>query len=341
MLTIRNFIILVYDGVESNRLLWALIAGFALFPIYTHFADLPFWNDVAMRIMLLGMAAMGLNLVLGYGGMVSFGHAAFIGIGAYCAGISQFYGITNGWAHVGFSIVICGFAGLLIGYLALRTSGIYFIMITLAFAQMLFFLFVSLEAYGGDDGMSIDRADFGFIDLYDPLRLYFLIWVCLFIVGLVLMLIVRSRFGVTLRAIKSNESRVEAMGLSPLRFKMVGYVISAIICGIAGTLFASWQEYVSPDIMHWTRSGELMIIIILGGLGTLAGPLFGAIVFLLLEESLPLLLSAVAPAYAENWMIIFGPFLIIVVLFGRGGLTGIIERLSAAWGNLDHKAGPR
>ena len=341
MLTIRNFIILVYDGVESNRLLWALIAGFALFPIYTHFADLPFWNDVAMRIMLLGMAAMGLNLVLGYGGMVSFGHAAFIGIGAYCAGISQFYGITNGWAHVGFSIVICGFAGLLIGYLALRTSGIYFIMITLAFAQMLFFLFVSLEAYGGDDGMSIDRADFGFIDLYDPLRLYFLIWVCLVIVGLVLMLIVRSRFGVTLRAIKSNESRVEAMGLSPLRFKMVGYVISAIICGIAGTLFASWQEYVSPDIMHWTRSGELMIIIILGGLGTLAGPLFGAIVFLLLEESLPLLLGAVAPAYAENWMIIFGPLLIIVVLFGRGGLTGIIERLTAAWGNLDHKAGPR
>ena len=341
MSTIRNFIVLVYDGVESNRLLWALIAGFALFPIYTHFADLPFWNDVAMRIMLLGMAAMGLNLVLGYGGMVSFGHAAFIGIGAYCAGISQFYGITNGWAHLGFSIVICGFAGLLIGYLALRTSGIYFIMITLAFAQMLFFLFVSLEAYGGDDGMSIDRADFGFIDLYDPLRLYFLIWVCLVIVGLVLMLIVRSRFGVTLRAIKSNESRVEAMGLSPLRFKMVGYVISAIICGIAGTLFASWQEYVSPDIMHWTRSGELMIIIILGGLGTLAGPLFGAIVFLLLEESLPLLLGAVAPAYAENWMIIFGPLLIIVVLFGRGGLTGIIERLSAAWGNLDHKAGPR
>ena len=341
MSTIRNFIVLVYDGVESNRLLWALIAGFALFPIYTHFADLPFWNDLAMRIMLLGMAAMGLNLVLGYGGMVSFGHAAFIGIGAYCAGISQFYGITNGWAHIGFSIVICGFAGLLVGYLALRTSGIYFIMITLAFAQMLFFLFVSLEAYGGDDGMSIDRADFGFIDLYDPLRLYFLIWVCLVIVGLVLMLIVRSRFGVTLRAIKSNESRVEAMGLSPLRFKMIGYVISAIICGIAGTLFASWQEYVSPDIMHWTRSGELMIIIILGGLGTLAGPLFGAIVFLLLEESLPLLLGAVAPAYAENWMIIFGPLLIIVVLFGRGGLTGIIERLSAAWGNLDHKAGPR
>jgi branched-chain amino acid transport system permease protein len=273
--------------------------------------------------------------------MVSFGHAAFVGIGAYCVGISQFYGITNGWAHLGFSVVTCGFAGLVIGYLALRTSGIYFIMITLAFAQMLFFLFVSLEAYGGDDGMSIDRAEFGFIDLYDPLRLYFLIWCALALVSLVLMFIVRSRFGVTLRAIKSNESRVEAMGLSPLRFKMVGYLISAVICGIAGSLFANWQEYVSPDIMHWTRSGELMIIIILGGLATLAGPLLGAIVFLLLEESLPLLLGAVAPAYAENWMIVFGPLLIMVVLFGRGGLTGIIDRVSAARRNANHEAGPR
>ena len=324
---IRNLIGLVFEGVKDNRLLWLLIIGFALFPIFTHFADLPFWNDVAMRIMLLGMAAMGLNLVLGYGGMVSFGHAAFIGIGAYCAGISQFYGITNGWMHLGFSIITCGFAGLVIGYLALRTSGIYFIMITLAFAQMLFFLFVSLEAFGGDDGMSIDRAEFGFIDLYDPLRLYFLIWIALVIVGMGLMFIVRSRFGVTLRAIKSNASRVEAMGLSPLRFKIVGYVISAVVCGIAGTLFASWQEYVSPDIMHWTRSGELMIIIILGGLGTLAGPLLGAIVFLLLEECLPLLLGAAAPAYAENWMILFGPLLIMVVMFGRGGLIGLLGQL--------------
>ena len=318
------------DGIRDNRLLWLLIAGFALFPIFTHFADLPFWNDVAMRIMLLGMAAMGLNLVLGYGGMVSFGHAAFIGIGAYCVGISQFYGITNGWAHLLFSFVACGAAGLVIGYLALRTSGIYFIMITLAFAQMLFFLFVSLETYGGDDGMSIDRAAFGVVDLYDPLRLYFLIWICLALVGLALMFIVRSRFGVTLRAIKSNESRVEAMGLVPLRFKITGYVISAVICGFAGALFASWQEYVSPDIMHWTRSGELMIIIILGGLATLAGPLLGAIVFLLLEEMLPWLLGVVAPAYAENWMILFGPILIMVVMFGRGGLVGLLDRWRAA-----------
>ncbi|MEK9848882.1 MAG: branched-chain amino acid ABC transporter permease [Candidatus Puniceispirillum sp.] len=317
---------LIISAMRANRLLWGLIAGFALFPILTYTADLPFWNDIAMRIMLLGMAAMGLNLVLGYGGMVSFGHAAFIGIGAYCVGISQFYGLTNGWAHLAISILACGMAGLIIGYLALRTTGIYFIMITLAFAQMLFFLFVSLESFGGDDGMSIDRADFLLVDLYDPHRLYFLIWLCLSFVALALMLIVRSRFGVTLAAIKSNESRIEAMGLFPLRYKMTAYVISAVICGIAGTLFASWQEYVSPDIMHWTRSGELMIIIILGGLGTIAGPLVGAIVFLLLEEILPIMLGSIAPTYAENWMIIFGPLLIMVVLFGRGGLTGLLAR---------------
>ncbi|RPG88870.1 MAG: branched-chain amino acid ABC transporter permease [Candidatus Puniceispirillum sp. TMED245] len=316
------------EGLARNRLLAVILAGFALFPIYTGIADLPFWNDLAMRIMILGMAAMGLNLVLGYGGMVSFGHAAFVGIGAYAVGISQFYGLDNGWIHVLISLFACGVLGLVIGFLSLRTTGIYFIMITLAFAQMLYFLFVSLEQFGGDDGMSIDRAEFMPIDLWEPLRLYYLIWVALLLTSLFLMVIVRSRFGVVLEAIRSNESRVEAMGLVPLRFKITGYVISAMICGLAGTMFASWQEYVSPDIMHWTRSGELMIIIILGGIGTLAGPLLGAVAFLLLEEWLPELMLLVAPAYAENWMIIFGPVLIAVVLFARGGLGGLIRRIA-------------
>ena len=309
---------------------WVVIAGFGIFPIFTQIADLPFWNDLAMRIMLLSIAAMGLNLVLGYGGMVSFGHAAFIGIGAYCVGISQYYGLMNGWIHLLFSLLACASIGLVIGILALRTSGIYFIMITLGFAQMLFFLFVSLEGFGGDDGMSIDRAEFGFIDLYEPLRLYFLIWVLLVLVGLLMMVIVRSRFGVTLQAIKSNEARIEAMGLVPLHYKLVSYLLSAMICGVAGTLFASWQEYVSPDIMHWTRSGELMIIIILGGLGTLVGPVIGAIAFLLLEEFLPLLLEMILPDYAENWMILFGPLLVLIVLFGRGGLVGLAQRAMAS-----------
>lgn len=327
---ISNVLMIVLSGIRAHKMFWVVIAGFGLFPIFTQIADLPFWNDLAMRIMLLSIAAMGLNLVLGYGGMVSFGHAAFIGIGAYCVGISQYYGLMNGWIHLLFSLLACASIGLVIGILALRTSGIYFIMITLGFAQMLFFLFVSLEGFGGDDGMSIDRAEFGFIDLYEPLRLYFLIWVLLVLVGLLMMVIVRSRFGVTLQAIKSNEARIEAMGLVPLHYKLVSYLLSAMICGVAGTLFASWQEYVSPDIMHWTRSGELMIIIILGGLGTLVGPVIGAIAFLLLEEFLPLLLEVILPDYAENWMILFGPLLVLIVLFGRGGLVGLAQRAMAS-----------
>jgi len=319
--TILRLLILPMPG------LWVLIVGFGLLPVYTHLADLPFWNDLAMRIMLLGMAAMGLNLVLGFGGMVSFGHAAFIGIGAYCAAISTFYGIDNGWIQIMLAMLACAAGGLIIGYLSLRTTGIYFIMITLAFAQMLYFLFVSLEAFGGDDGMAVDRSDFLFLDIYAPLRLYYLILFFLVLTMICLSFIVRSRFGVTLQAIKSNPSRIEAMGLNPLKFKITAYVISALICGVAGALFTSWQEYVSPDIMHWTRSGELMIIIVLGGLGTLTGPLLGAVCFLLLEEILPEIIAWIAPDYAENWMIIFGPILIAVVLFARGGLLGAIGRV--------------
>jgi branched-chain amino acid transport system permease protein len=281
---------------------------------------------------------MGLNIVFGFGGMVSFGHAAFMGVGAYCAGISQYYGLDNGWYQLLMSAVSCGILGILIGFLALRTSGIYFIMITLAFAQMLYFFFVSLEEFGGDDGLIMDRSDFIFFDLYEPLRLYYLIFFILATVSIMLMLLIRSRFGVILQAIKSNESRVEAMGLNPLKFKLTGYVISAIICGLSGCLFASWQEFVSPDIMHWTRSGDLMIIIILGGLTYLAGPLVGAIVFLLLEELLPDLLHVLFPPISENWMIIFGPLLIAVVLFGKGGLMGVMgSKLKTAANREKHE----
>ena len=313
-------------------LLWLIVLLFALFPIYTTLADLPFWNDVAMRIMLLGMAAMGLNLVLGYGGMVSFGHAAFIGIGAYVTGIANFYGLDNGWIQIALALGICAVTGMIIGFLSLRTSGIYFIMITLAFAQMLYFFFVSLEQFGGDDGMVMNRSDFVFIDLWAPLSLYYMIVAALALTALLLCVLVHSRFGVTLRALKSNQSRVEAMGLNALRFRITAYMISAMICGLAGALFANWQEYVSPDIMHWTRSGELMIVIVLGGLATLAGPLLGAVVFFLLEEFLPEILGHILPAYAENWLLVFGLFLIAVVMFGRGGLVGVSQKLRARFG---------
>lgn len=321
------FFSILAQHLRKQPALVLVLLGFALLPIYTGVADLPFWNDVAIRIMLLGLAAMGLNLALGYGGMVSFGHAAFVGIGAYCVGISQQYGLYNGWAHILLALGVCAGLGLVIGLLSLRTSGLYFIMITLAFAQMIFFFFVSLETYGGDDGMSIDRAEFLLFDLYEPLRLYYLVWVVLLVVCLFLLLLVHSRFGVILRGIKDNESRIEAMGLVPLQHKIIAFGISAMVCALSGSLMASWQEYVSPDLMHWTRSGELMIIIILGGLGYFAGPLVGAIVFLLLEEMLPELLRLFAPDYAEHWMIVFGPILMMVVLFAKGGVMGLGEKL--------------
>ena len=171
---------MILDLLKKFTTLWVILVLFAIFPIFTNLLDLPFWNDVVMRIMLLGMAAMGLNIVFGFGGMVSFGHAAFMGIGAYCAGISQYYGIDNGWYQLLLSVLICGVLGVVIGFLALRTSGIYFIMITLAFAQMLYFFVVSLEQFGGDDGLIMDRSDFIFIDLYEPLRLYYLIFFTIF-----------------------------------------------------------------------------------------------------------------------------------------------------------------
>ena len=318
----------VTEGVRENRLLWLVLALLALFPVLTTAADLPFWEDVAMRIMVLGMAAMGLNLVLGYGGMVSFGHAAFIGAGAYAVAISQYHGIHSGWLHLALGLGAAGALGLAIGFLSLRTSGLYFIMITLAFAQMLFYLFVSLETYGGDDGIILDRSGFVFLDLYGPLRLYYLIWLGLAAVSLFLMLVVRSRFGAVLAATRSNPERVEAMGLDPRRYRITAFVLSALVGGLAGVLFANWQEYASPAIMHWSRSGELLVIVVIGGMGTLAGPLLGALGFLLLEEFLPLLIGRIAPAYAENWMVVFGPLLVLLVLFVRGGLVGLARRLA-------------
>ena len=313
--------------IGDNRFFWLLLVGFALFPVLTTIMDQPFWNDLAMRIMLLGIAALGHNLILGFGGMVSFGHAAWIGIGAYCVVVAQAYGIDNGWLHLIIALTTATVLGLVIGLLSLRTSGLYFIMITLAFAQMLFFFFVGLERFGGDDGVVIDRAEFPPFDIYAPLTLYFLIWGMLLVVSVLLMLLTRSRFGIVLQGLKDNAARIEAMGLSPLKFRSAGFVISAMIGASAGVMFANWQEFVSPDLMHWSRSGELLIIVVLGGMTRLPGPLVGAIVFLLLEETLPEVMHLMAPSIADNWMVIFGPLLVLVVLFAPGGALGLAAKM--------------
>ncbi len=313
--------------ILQNKLFWLLLTGFALLPYFTEFADRPFWDDVAIRIMVLATAALGLHLIMGFGGMVSFGHAAWIGIGAYCVVIAQEYGIESGWLHLLIALAASGVMGVIIGLLSLRTSGLFFIMITLAFAQMMFFFFVGLEAFGGDDGMVIDRAEFPPFDIYEGATLYYFTWGVLLLVSVLIMLLTRSRFGTVLQAIKDNPARVEAMGISPLRIRALGYVISAMIGALAGVMFANWQEFVSPDIMHWSRSGELLIIIVLGGMTRLPGPLVGAIAFLLLEETLPEVMHAIAPPLSDNWMVIFGPLLVIVVLFAPGGILGGAGRL--------------
>lgn len=310
--------------------------GFLCLPAIAHVVDAPFWNEVAMRMMVLATACMGVNFILGMGGMVSFGHAAFIGLGAYTAGILHQHGWESGVVHIVAAMAVAGVVGCGIGGVVLRTSRLYFIMITLAFAQMLYFLFVSLSYYGGDDGMHVPRAnfvadfgaDFGVLNSDATLALYYLIWGVMAVIGVVLVRLAESRFGVVLRASKDNPARVRAMGIDPWRVRLVAYVLSAVVAAVAGVMLVNWQEYVSPAVMHWTRSGELLVIVALGGIGRHAGPLLGAVVFLLAEEVLFGLLTKFAPEFAQHWMLIFGAVLIAVVLFARGGVMGGIARLT-------------
>jgi branched-chain amino acid transport system permease protein len=280
----------------------------------------PFYIDVFSRIMILTIGAISLNFIMGYGGMVSFGHAAYLGIGAYTVGIAGYYDIYSGWIQWPVGIAASALFALITGAICLRTRGVYFIMITLAFTQMIHFLFVSLEEYGGDDGLVVfARSDFdGVIDLEDNLVLYYTIFVILLLSLFVVHRLIHSRFGAVIRGAKSNDARMHALGYSTVRYKLTGYVIAGVMCGIAGLLLGNYTGFVSPDMMHWTRSGDLIIMVVLGGMGTLWGPLFGAIAFLLLEEWLSDLTT--------YWQLIFGPMLILVVLFARGGIDSFLGR---------------
>src|SRR5215813_9209658 len=192
-----------------------------------------------------------------------------------------------------------------------------FIMITLAFAQMLYYLGISLETYGGDNGMRLaGRSRFGGpIDLRDPAVFYYVVLAILAVLLALGRRLVDSRFGMVIRAAKSNEARARAIGLSPVPYKLTAFVIAGGAGGLAGALLANQTEYLTPDFMHWTRSGEIMFMVILGGMGTLFGPVLGAVVLLLLED----LLSALT----AHWQIILGPILILVVLFAKRGLFGL------------------
>ena len=278
----------------------------------------PFYLDLVRRVMILSIAAVSLNLILGYGGMVSFGHAAYLGIGAYAVGIFAHYGVANGYLQWLVAIGASSLVALVIGAISIRTSGIYFIMITLAFTQMLYYLGISIEEYGGDDGMRIAaRSQFpGTFNLDDPAVFYYVVLAllagCLWITHR----IVHSRFGMVIRAAKSNDARTRAIGFSPYPYRLAAFVIAGAMCGLAGALYANHLGYITPNLTSWQQSGDLMFMVIIGGMATTAGPLFGAFTLLLLED----LLSAMT----QHWQIILGPILVLVVLFAKRGLAGLL-----------------
>ena len=305
------------------------LLALALVPVYAAVASQPFYVTLFSRIMIFALAALGLNFILGYGGLVSFGHALYLGVGAYAMGILSAHGFGNGWLHLGVALAVGAVMALLIGLVVLRTTGMTFIMITLAFAQMGYFLVVSLKAYGGDDGLSIDaRSAFGIFDINNHTVLYYMIFAFLVATLGLFNRMVESRFGMVLRGVKSNERRMLALGFPTFRYKLVGYVISAEVCVIAGFLLANLTKFASPSYMVWQVSGDLIVMVVLGGMATLFGPIVGAVVFLVVEELLSSISLGWFPKVEEvlnkHWLALMGIFVILIVLGFRKGIYGYI-----------------
>jgi branched-chain amino acid transport system permease protein len=311
-----------------------LLAGLALVPLLASLAGQPFWITLFTRILIFALAAMGLNLVLGFGAMVSFGHAMYIGIGAYAVGILSYHGIDSGIVQLLAALGVGGIVALGVGAICLRTSGMAFIMITLAFAQMLFFLGVSLREYGGDDGMQLKgRSTFGLLDLNNATVLYYLAYGLLLAVLYGFWRLVHARFGMVLRGCRSNPRRMASLGFPTLRYRLSAYVISALVCVLAGMLMANLTRFVSPSYMAWTVSGELIVMTVLGGLGTLIGPIAGATALLLVEEALASFkigLPWLDTVVNQHWLALIGLFIIFVVLALKQGIYGwLVVRGSA------------
>ena len=301
----------------------AVIAVLALVPLVVSLTDNAFFLDLATRFVILAIAAISLNLILGYGRMISFGHAAYIGIGAYAVGIPAYYEIYNGYLHILIATSVSAVFALVTGVVCLRTRGVNFIMITMAFAQMVFFAFVSIEEYGGDDGLVIEiRSEFGsLINLETATVLYYVCFVSLLAVLYLVHRIVRSRIGKVIQGTRGNEPRMQSLGFDTFRYKLACYVIAGTICGYAGALLGNFTNFISPEMMDWTRSGELIFMVVLGGAGSIFGPVLGASIFLLLEEILSGLWL--------YWQLVFGIFLILVVLFAKGGIDSLLSRRKA------------
>ncbi len=302
------------------------------FPSLAKAINEPFYIGLFSRVLIYALAAVSLDLILGYGGMVSFGHAAFFGIGAYVVGILAFHRVEGtplisrpfmvmgtdsalfAWPT---AILVSAVFAAIIGAFSLRTRGVYFIMITLAFAQMIYFFSVSLEKYGGDDGLSLlSRNRLANVDLSDDAVFYYLCLALLVLFIFIAHRLINSRFGMVIRGCRENERRMGALGFPTYRYRLVCFAFAGAGAGLAGALIANQTEFVSPSFMHWTVSGEMMVMVVLGGTGTLIGPVLGAAALLLLEEFIS--------RYTEHWMIFLGPILVLTILFARRGLYGVL-----------------
>jgi branched-chain amino acid transport system permease protein len=315
----------VLNAVLAVMLLAAPMAALAL--------GEPYYANLASRVAILALAGVGLNLALGQGGMISFGHAAFFGIGGYVAGISA-QAAFNGASVIAWPVEVAGsnvmppiwaaamlVAGVVaaaIGAISLRTSGVYFIMITLAFAQMIYYFAISWPAYGGEDGLSIYvRNSFPGLNTYDPLSFFLICYGCLMLALGFCWRVMATRFGAALMCARMNPERLATVGIEPYPVKLTAFVISAMITGLAGALFADLNGFVSPSMLGWHTSGEIMVFVILGGVGRLFGPVAGAALFVLLEHMLG--------GLTEHWQLLLGLILLGVVLFARGGLVGMVS----------------
>lgn len=317
---------------KTLNLILALL--FVAVPLAAYTLDEPFIITLATKVAIFALAGAGLNIALGFGGMISFGHAAFFGLGGYVAGILASHalnyeplatwpfeidGTTQMLIIWPIAILVSGFAAFIIGAMSLRTSGAFFIMITLAFAQMLYYFAISWPAYGGEDGLSIYvRSTFPGLNTLAPIQFFFICAVLLAIVIFFSSRLSQSRFGLALHGTRQNPQRVLSAGIAPVRIQLTAFVISGMITGLAGALYADLNRFVSPEMLSWHTSGEIMIFVILGGIGRLFGPLAGAALYILLEH----LLGGVS----EYWKFLLGLILLAVVLFARGGIIGVLSR---------------
>ncbi|MBZ0139272.1 MAG: branched-chain amino acid ABC transporter permease [Pseudorhodoplanes sp.] len=301
-----------------NIVVALLLLMLLLVPVYAVVVGNNFVLSLFTRIVILAIAATSLNLIMGYGGMVSFGHAAYLGIGGYMVGILAYEGILSGFVQWPLALLVSALIAFVIGLLSLRTRGVYFIMITLAFGQMIYYVGVSLNRYGADDGLTIyRRSNFaGLLNLSNKTVFYYFCLLLLLATIYLTWRLVNSRFGMAIRGARSNDRRMHAIGFPTFRYRLTCFVIAGTICGLAGVLLANHTDFISPAVMHWTRSGDLIVMVVLGGMGSLFGPLIGTVAFLALEE--------VLSGITEYWQIIFGPMLLAIVLFARGGIDGLL-----------------